>query len=53
MIDDYIRLFSVSVITNTVATARENGLWMFIFPNRQNTVNLPKIFHKEFASNIG
>ena len=42
-----------------VATAQgKQGIWMFIFPDRENTGNLPKniknmILHREFASNTG
>ena len=45
-----------------VATAQgkqgKQGIWMFIFPDRENTGNLPKniknmILHREIASNTG
>ena len=42
-----------------VATAQgKQGIWMFIFQDRENTGNLPKniknmILHREFASNTG
>ena len=42
-----------------VATAQgKQGIWMFIFPDRENTGNLPKniknvFLHREFAFNTG
>ena len=45
-----------------VATAQgkqgEQGIWKSIFPDRENTGNLPKILkicflHREFATNTG
>ena len=47
---------------NRVATAQgkpgKQGIWIFIFPDREKTGNLPKniknvILHREFTSNIG
>ena len=46
-------------MNNGVATAQgKPGIWMFIFPDRENTGNLSKniknlFLHREFNSNTG
>ena len=48
----------MTCIVRVAMAQGKQGIWMFIFPDRENTGNLPKniknmILHREFASNTG